>query len=331
MADTTIPASERGRAVVTRIGFQTDKDTIAGAWQPVRFYDLTSGMDRPLAQDDQLGVALQNARDAGLARLGLPGGSLRRVAPLNLAEIGWWLSLGMGRANPTGSGSNYVHVFTSGAGPKDLATLVQGWASGDWSWDLGVALSAFTIRAQKGENPGRIDMTLIGLADADNQSAAPAGTVAAAYGADQSFSDWRWRALIDDVLVGDALGLDLTCDFGVERVQGMSGDEWPTMQHFGDTKVSGSFRLYGRAASIRDLGLAGTASKLTLAATHPDDPTNRLIQFDMLNTQYSKPQRSVSGPGMMSADFSFMSSQDASNAQLTVTLKNGVSTYSLAS
>ncbi|MDP1738914.1 MAG: phage tail tube protein [Caulobacter sp.] len=329
MADTVIPASERGRAVLTRIGFESAPGTIAGAWQPVRFYDLTAGQERPLVKDDQLGVALANERDATARRQGLPGGQLRRVAPLNLSEIGWWLSLGMSRAAPTGAPSDYVHVFSSGAGPTDTATLLQKFATDDYQWDLGCALASFRLQAAKAETVARLDMTLIGLSDASDD-AAPAGTVASAYAATESFSDWRWRVLLNDVLVGEALNIDLNVDFGVERVQGMSGDEWPTKHHFGEVMVNGNLNLYGRAAAIRALGDSGAAQKIELVATHPDDATNRLISFVLNAAQFSKPQRPVSGPGQMSAGFSFEASQGAALPALVVTLKNGVSTYTPA-
>lgn len=326
MADTTIPASSRGRAVATRIGFETAPGTIAPAWQPIRYYELSSGQERPLVRDDQLGAGLHNERDIGVRRQGLPGGSLRRVVPANLSEVGWWLSLGMGRAAATGAGDDFVHVFTSGAGPQNTATLLQKWASDVWTADLGVALASFTLRAAKAETPARFDLSLLSLGEwADDE--APAGTVATAYAASESFSDWRWRVLYDDVAVADCTGLDVTVDFGLEKVLGLSGDEWPSRFHAGDVTVSGSMDLYGRAEAIRSLGASGAADKLELVATHPDDPTNRLISLVMPAAQFAKPQRSVSGPGMMSTSTSFEAGQTDAAAALAITLKNSVSSY----
>lgn len=329
MADTVIPASERGRAVLTRLGFESAPGTIATGWTPVRHYELTAGMARPLVKDDQLGVALSNSRDGTLRRQGLPGGTLQRVAPLNLAEIGLWLSLGLARAAPTGADGDYVHAFSSGSGPTDTASLVQKWADASWTTDLGVALASFRLRAAKAETVARLDMTLIGLKDLRDDEA-PAGTVAAAHAADQSFSDWRWGAYWNDTLIGDALDLDLVVDFGVERVQGMSGDEWPTRHHFGETSISGSMNLYGRAEAFRTLGAAGTAGELELRATHPDDPTDRMISFTMVNTQFDDPQRVVRGPGQMSAAMNFEASQTGAANALAVVLKNGVASYTPA-
>lgn len=326
MPDTVIPASERGRAVLTRIGFESAPATIAAAWQPARFYDLTAGMERPLVKDDQLGVAAHNTRDATARRQGLPGGTLRRVAPLNLSEIGWWLSTGMARAAATGGAGNFVHGFSSGSGPADTASLLQKWATDKWTTDLGVALASFTLRAAKAETVGRLDMTLIGLGELEDDEA-PAGAVADAYAADQSFSDWRWAAYWNDTLIGDALDLDLTADFGVERVQGMSGDEWPTKHHFGETSVGGSMTLYGRGETFRALGAAGAAGELELRATHPDDQDDRSIAFTMGAAQFAKPQRMVGGPGRMSASMSFEAAQTAAAPALAVALKNGVATY----
>lgn len=324
---TTFTASERGRAVETRLGKETTLNQApAAGWKPCRFYDIGSaGMGRELVKDEQLGVAAMNTRDSGRRKLGLPGGSLARNVPLNLSEIGHYLSAGFARAAPSGAGPNYVHVFTSGADPADSLTLVQKWATGDWTWDMGVALASMRIQAQKAETTARASLTLIGLSDAEG-SAAPAGTLDAAYAA-EDFSDWRWQVLWNDVAVGDALNLDLNLDCGVERIQGLSGDEWPTKHHFGDRDASGSFRLYGRGKAIRDLGAANTAGKLTLKATHPSDPTNRFIKFDLEGAQFNKPQRGVGGPGQFSADMSFAASQDATHHAVTVTLANGVATY----
>lgn len=321
---TTIPASERGRAIETRLGKETAPATVAAAWTPCRHYDFTSGMERPKVLDAQLGVANMNSRDPTARRTGLPGGSLSRTVPLNLSEIGWWLSAGFA-GSVTGSASNYVHTFVSGGDPANTLTLLQKWASGDWTWDLGVALASMRIQAAKTEGAARAVLSLVGLQD-DEDTSAPAGTVASAYAA-EDFSDWRWSALWDGVAIGNALNLDLMFDCGVERIQGLSGDEWPTRHHFGARDNSGSLRLYGVAKTIRDLGLSGDTGLLTLQATHPDDPTNRLIKFDLENVQFDRPQRGVGGPGQFSADMAFHASQDADSHAVTVTLKNGVSAY----
>jgi hypothetical protein len=325
MADTTIPASSRGRAVETHLAFETTGGVLAVAgWKPVRFYNVTAGMSRARVQDDQLGVPGQNARDIGKRRKGLPGGSLRRIVPINMVEAGYWLSSGFKRAAPTGSGDDFVHAFTSGALPSNLLSLAHKWENGDFSTDIGVAMAELQISAAKTEQAARMNMTLIGLKDLPG-TAWPTGTVAAAAAGDD-FSDWQWRALWDGVAIGDATNVDININLGVERVNGLSGDEWPTRHHFGDIIPTGTFKLYGRAKTFRDLSGGDTSGTLTLEAVDPLD-ANRYLRIEQANVQFDTPQNEVSGGGQLSADFTYGAAQDADTPAVTITLGNGVATY----
>ncbi len=326
MSFTTIPASSRGRAVETRLAFEATAGVIATTgWKKARFYDLTAGMERPLVKDDQLGVGLANSRDPTKQRRGLPGGSLRRVAPINLTEAGYWLSAGFTREAPTGADGNYVHVFNSGGDPAQTLSLAQKYGNGDVTTDIGVALAELGISAAKGDNTARFTMTLIGLGEVEGADW-PQPTVAAA-AADESFADWRWRALWNDVLIGSALNLDINLNRGVERVNGLDGDEWPSFHHFGEGSATGSLKIYGRGSMFRDLGNSDEVGKLTLEATHPDDEENRYFRIDQYGVQFAKPQNPVSGGGQMSADFTYAASQDGTNHATVITLANGVASY----
>lgn len=327
MADTVMPiASSRGRAVKTRLAFETAAGTLATAgWKPVRFYDVTAGMDRPLEADEQLGLANSNDRDAGESTEGMPGGSLRRVVPINLVEAGYWLSSGFRRAAPTGADGDFVHVFDSGFDPSNTLSLAHQWENGDCTWDVGAAMAELQISAQKNAQRARMTMTHVGLQDGEG-AAWPAGAVAAAAPKDD-FANWRWRVLWNDVGVGTALNIDVNMMLGVERLNLMSGDEFPSGHHFGATAFTGSFRLYGRGAAFRELGRTKEKGKLTLLATMPSDPENRYLRFDMFGSQFNKPQNSVSGGGQQSSDFSYVSSQDADNNAVKITLANGVAGY----
>jgi hypothetical protein len=326
MTFTTIPASARGRAVETRLAFEATAGVIAATgWKKARFYDLTAGMERPLVKDDQLGVGLANGRDPTKQRQGLPGGSLRRVAPINLTEAGYWLSAGFSRAAPTGADGDYVHVFTSGGDPAQTLSLAQKYATGDVTTDIGVALAELGISAAKTDQTARFTMTLIGLGEVEG-SDWPQPTVAAA-AADESFQDWRWRALWEDVAIGSALNLDINMNRGVERVNGLDGDEFPSFHHFGEGASTGTLKIYGRGDVFRDLGRSGETGKLTLEATDPLDPDNRYFRIEQHGVQFSKPQNLVQGGGQMSADFSYAASQDADNHAVVITLGNGVAAY----
>lgn len=326
MSFTTMPASSRGRAVETRLAFEAAAGEIAATgWKKVRFYDLTAGMEGPRVADPQLGLALANERDATKQRQGLPGGSLRRVAPINLTEAGYWLSAGFSREAPTGADGDYVHVFKSGGDPAQTLSLAQKYANGDVTTDIGVALAELSISAAKTDQTARFSMTLIGLGEVEGADW-PQNTVAAA-AADESFQDWRWRALWNDVAIGSALNLDINLNRGVERVNGLDGDKWPTFHHFGEGTATGSLKVYGRGADFRDLGRSDEVGKLTLEATMPGDEENRFFRIEQNGVQFSKPQNAVSGGGQMSADFTYASSQDETNHAVVITLGNGVAAY----
>lgn len=327
MVATTFPASTRGRAVQTRLAFEATGGVIpSSGWKPVRFYSLTAGLQRSLVRDNQLGLAEANGRDSTARRRGLPGGSLRRTTPINLTEAGYWLSAGFRRAAATGADGDFVHVFdTGGDGPAQLLSLAHKYAEDDFTIDRGVALAELQISAAKTENVARFNMTLMGLGDAVDD-AWPAGAVSAAAAADD-FSDWRWRVLFDETLVGDALNIDINLNRGVEMVQGMSGDEWPTFHHFGEADATASFKLYGRGKAFRDLGRAGASGKITLEATSPDDPDNRYLRIELPNAQFNQPQNEVSSGGQLSADFSVEAGQTSESSAAVITLANGVAAY----
>jgi hypothetical protein len=128
------------------------------------------------------------------------------------------------------------------------------------------------------------------------------------------------------VVVGDATGVDVNIALGVERVNGLSGDEWPTRHHFGEIDTTGTFRLYGRAPVFRDLAATGGFGKLTLEATHPADPAGRFFRVEMDHTQLTKPQRSVQNGGMMSSDMRFEAAETLT-PQVKISLGNGVASY----
>jgi hypothetical protein len=118
----------------------------------------------------------------------------------------------------------------------------------------------------------------------------------------------------------------VTIDFGVERVQGLSGDEYPTMHHFGDMISTGNFTLYGTGLAFRTLARAGTPKTLVLTAIDPTN-ANRYIALTFNNAQLTVPQRATGGPGQLSGQFSFEASQDASTAAQAITIANGVASY----
>jgi hypothetical protein len=324
MADTTIPDSTRGRAVETRLGLQAAAGAIAPAWKPVRFYSLTGGMPRPKVKDEKLGVPTQNTRESTKRKRGLPGGSLRRVVPINLTEAGYWLSAGFHRAAPTGADGEFEHGFTAGNKPSALLSLATKYDSGDFVNEIDVAVGEIQIAAQKTDQTARFTLTLIPL-KAEKDDAWPGGAVAAA-AADDNFNDWQWRVLWNDVLVGDATNLDLTITLGVERINGLSGDEWPTRHHFGEVDVTGSFRLYGRGKTFRDFADTDDVGVLILEAVDPDDAT-RFLRIEQSNVQFEEPQDETQGGGQMSADFTYSAAQDSDTPAVTIALGNGVAAY----
>ncbi len=325
MADTTIPDSPRGRAVETRLAFQVAAGTLAIAgWKPARFYSLTGGMPRSKVKDDKLGVPTQNTRESTKRRRGLPGGSLRRVVPINMVEAGYWLSAGFHRAAPAGAGAEFEHVFTTGSKPSALLSLATKYDSGDFGVEQDVAVAEIQISAAKTEQTARVSLTLVSL-KADKPGAWPAGALSAA-AADDDFSDWQWRVLWNDVAVGDATNLDLTITLGVERIQGLSGDVWPTRHHFGEVDVTGSFRLYGRGKTFRDFADSDDVGVLTLEAVDPLD-TSRFLRIVKSNVQFEEPQDETEGGGQLSANFTYSAAQDADTPAVSITLGNSVAAY----
>lgn len=154
----------------------------------------------------------------------------------------------------------------------------------------------------------------------------PAGTVAAASDPDD-FGDWAWQAKWNGVTIGDATQVDLTIDLGVERVQGLSGDKWPTRMHYGDSDAGGSFRLYGHGKTWREIAADEEAGELILRASAEDEPATRFFEVIIGNTRLARPQRGVGGPGQVSSQVTFGGQEDSDTPQVKIRVGNAVASY----
>jgi hypothetical protein len=222
----------------------------------------------------------------------------------------------------------YVHTFNSGDRPSNILSLAHKWEDGTFSCDVGVAVAELQLSAAKTDAAAKFTMTLIGLSEQTKKTglvAWPAGDVAAAAPEDD-FSDWQWRALIDDVSVGDATGIDLNINLGVERVNLLDGTEFAAGHFFGIITATGTMRLFGAASAIRDLSENADPVKLTLEAVDPENP-DRFIRFELSNVLFDEGQKEIQGPGSTSKSFAFGSGQSAGQCAVTVTLGNDVAAY----
>ena len=328
MPSTTFPTNVLGRQVKLSVGVETTIGTPALALTPVQVYPGAAfGMSRALIPDERLGSADGNLRDTHDQRVGLPSGDNSMTVPIDLNQLGLWLSAGFQRDAPTmQSAGHYRHQFNSGALPTAALTMLRDYGAGDYEYDTGLVLSAMKISMAKGDQVARAALTMLPMRTY-RAATLPAGMAVGAALPPNDIQDFSWSAVWDGVAVGDLLNIDFSVDFSTQRVQGISGDEWPTRMHFGIMKASGSFKLYGHGAAFRALANSNAAKSLVLNGYNASTGAAYICQFAFFNVRLQVTNRQLESADQLSATFNFECSQVAGNQMLLTALINNTPSY----
>lgn len=317
------------RLVKTYVGLQIDRATAATAnFVNHRFMEFSNTkLTRARIKDDQLGIAGQATRDPRDGRKDLPNGVLNLTIPINITEIGYWLSAFLTRGAPTGAGP-YVHGFVSGGNPSNFLTMVQQYSSGQVEMATGCAISQARIRFSKAATVARMDLSLIPALQLPTSGVLPAGTAGALVHPDLDISDYRFAATWGGAAQADVTALDLQIDLGTERIQGLDGGIWPTRHHFGDIAISGSATLDGDAEAWRADAALNTRRPLVIAGTCDSDPAQG-ISFTLPRVETEEFGRGVSSSGPQSSTVPFMASRGggAPVPALSVAVTNALAAY----
>jgi hypothetical protein len=316
------------RLVRTYLGLQADRDTVAGTLINHRIMSMSQAkLTRARVTDNQLGLARDASRDPRDGRTGLPDGVINVTVPVNVFEIGYWLSGFLTRGLPFGPGP-YFHGFVSGGVPSNYLTLIQQFSSGAIEQANGCWVSQARIRWQKNATVARMDLTLIPALQLPTTSVLPPALASATVHPDVDLSEYRFAATWGGAAQAEVTALDLQIDLGLERIQGLNGNEWPTRHHAGDINISGSATLYGDAEAWRADAAFNLRKALLISGLCDSDPT-QAISFTLPRVESDQFGRSVTESGPQSATVSLRASRGGVSPipALSVAVTNQLASY----
>lgn len=318
-----------GRALRTRIGFQSAIDTYAaGDLFKVKTYKRGDPPSPDLSDDPVLGDdTLDNNRDATAPLVGMPNGNVQRTVPMALDELGMWLCAAFGFPTTTGSAGAYTHVFKSGAESLPWLTVEDLVAAGIYRFHRGVVVDGISLQAAKENRYPDVVLDLL-MRDCLPGVAAKANNSAA----DLSFQRppaWGATALWNNSVIGEATTASINFKNNCDRWMAMSGDEFPVSIDPMLASGSGSMKLRMVSDTYHALAAAGTPTgKLSLLWKLPSAPTTRSFQWDFNACRLSSQGQPVEGAGEITSDFNIRAEQGAAGTPMvTVTLKNNVASY----
>lgn len=180
----------RGRATLLNLKSQTDFPTPAAGASGVQLnvYQRTFNKKRPLEDDDVTGVVgYQNPTDDRPAEPGLEDADGSLSVPLDLHQIGYWLTMALGvEATPVSVDTpapvgTFAHTFTSGAAGLPIVTMEAMNATSQYEKLIGGLVQDITLPIGPDKGYARAPVTLMGrqVSDPYNASVFTTPTVSA--------------------------------------------------------------------------------------------------------------------------------------------------------
>lgn len=300
----------------------------SGNWTATPFYSHTLEEKQPFQDDNLLGQTRNNNRDVMSPEPGLPVLAGDIVVPLDLADVGYWLTATFGAPTTSGSGSDFVHSYASGgevlphrsAEVKLNTTLFQQFT--------GLLCDGFDFDANRAAGFEKLTFHLLGRKE--NKLTATAGGTPAAMHTRAPVP----KAIATFKIAGTAAGSILDIRGGYKNnavVQNFLGDPYTTGQ---DLDGVPSFAMTGRARfrdmTIYDLARYGSGSTLSAAMTFEllwQVSSTRLLSILCNAARFEPFGVPVPGPGGIESNFSIRAEQTSAAAMLTVTLKSPTSAF----
>lgn len=237
--------------------------------------------------------------------------------PVDLRNIGFWLTGLLG--NPTSSGSGpYTHVFKSGGLTLPSYSIENG-HKGPVVYDLATGVMVRSMSFAKATRGGPADATVNLL----GQNAAKAGSTGGGTPTSKTlarFSNFQGTLKKGGADLGDVKTFEFSYDNNFEvdtfvNTVGEIGSIDP-----GQAKLKGSIGMRFANDDLLDEAIAGTAIDLDLTFTIDADS---YLELSLNELYLEEPKRGPEGPGGYDITFPFHGVYNASaGAMLTATLKN---------
>lgn len=241
--------------------------------------------------------------------------------PINQAGFGHWLRLLMGAPVSTGSGSDYTHVFTSGAAELPSNTLVV-----DYGARLGTNryMRATGVRAASAQmefsnsGPAQADIALVAQGG-EYVSSAGAGTPVVSDG--PVFNRATGVVREGANALARVTSSNLTLDNGIQPLRTIRADRRIEEAEEGLFTATGSVTVRFAEGGLLPAALAGTPVDLSIGF---EVSATRSLIFRMQRAFLGQPRAQIEGPGGVSATFEFRASGEGVAGAVVATLKNSV-------
>lgn len=290
----------------------------AGNWQRVPIISSTLGAAEGLLEDDRLGEGREDADP--LADVVQAEGDL--VLPVDLRNLGLWLTLVFGSPQSAEDSGVYTHVYESGAlSLPSQAIEIHHPGPGRYHLTTGVMARSLRLQWQRS---GTTQMTMGCLAQQETVSeSASSGTPDSL--AWQRFTQRRGEVRLDATALADVVSASLSLDNGLEPREDVRPDGQIAGADAGRFSASIELTLRYRAAELYDAAHAGTPIALSLGYEIDED---RKLTFTLPRVWLPKPKVEIQGPGGIQVSYQGMVAKQSDGSPAVIaTLINDVEDY----
>ncbi|MGY6663365.1 MAG: phage tail tube protein [Glycocaulis sp.] len=321
----TLKSAARGRASSL---FVKSKEALAasvsGDFQRLTFYREGIARSNDLAEDNELGVALDNDRDATDPGPGLPTASGTVEVPADLNQLWFWLYHFFGEPVTAEDDGVFTHVFTSGAADLPFFDAEIPLGGDRYKYVPGAAVNEWNFGVAKEEGYRRFTFALLGR-DAVIGNTSAAGTPEA-LPARAKIPASKGLVRINSSIAASLVAGDFTASNNFEAVPLADDSALISRMDPGDTSLTGQPRFRFNRAAAANAALAVFDDEKTPFALEVEyalsATASLLIALPRCFGQRVTPL--IEGPGPVEFTASLSARQSAGAPLMTVTLKNAI-------
>ncbi|CAK0751147.1 Phage tail protein [Azospirillaceae bacterium] len=290
-----------------------------GDYQQMPFVTCELGADQPLEANDVLGLG----REASPPSRGLitAGGSI--VVPVDLQAFGFWMKLLLGPPTTTGSGSNYTHVFVTGAETLPSATVEVGFPQvSSFFQNTGCMVDSIKF---PWSTSGKVNATIAIIAQGEAKTTTSQAGTPTKQPLKRFFQSMGSIKLGGSAL-GSITGAELTLGNGLDPVRTIRDDGKIDGCDLGVATAVGQINARFADTILLDAATSGDSVALSIGWKITLD---RSLVVDLPSVYLPRTKRQINGPKGIEMRFNFQCAHEADSTDplCTVTLKNDVATY----
>ncbi|MEH0194573.1 phage tail tube protein [Caulobacter sp. CCNWLY153] len=312
-----------GLETIVSVGKQaTFADPTTLARQSLQLYSISGGQTEADTDDEILGGGLQNSSDPVAPAPGLDDHKITVKGPLCINQFAWWNAAFFGDETPSGSASDYTHLWKTGQA-LPIIFLEHQVKSGLLRRHHGLVGESVTVDLDtEREGFGQFEMTFVGLKETRaNEPLTGAVTAAPAL---LRPAQKLINILYNAVAGGDLMGGKFTYTRKLKRLRSADGTGLPyAVVLDGISTLTGSVRTRFENDNFVDDAVAKTERALSLQLMNS---ATRGIKWDLPHQRLSRQPLSVDGPGGLELSFDFRAWQTTADAAMTSRVLNGSAT-----